>query len=141
MAITTCSSCCASHYDHARLSHLPVSMCILYCWGFFFPSHHRGIPLSQKLATQVVGPLCYFYRGFAMLLQGNLPTWVTLPQFPHPVLPPQLPAAHREPPLLTPKPWAVRRGNVWVLAMDSRPSGEDKTGRLSCLLPRPLPTG
>lgn len=140
MAIATYISCCPRHYSHTRLSRLPVSMCILGCWGFFFPSHHRGILLSQKLATQVVDPRCYFCCGFAMLLQGNLLVWVALPQFPHSMLP-QLPAAHREPPLLTPKPWAVRRGNVWVLAMDLRPSGEDKTRRLSCLLPRPLPTG
>lgn len=32
---------------------------------------------------------------------------------------------------------ALRRGNLWMLAMDSQPSGEDKTRRLSCSPPHP----
>lgn len=66
------------------------------------------------------------------------PDTALIPKMHNPCL---LPTARRDPPLLTPQPRAVRRGNAWVLAVDLQPSSEDETLRLSCLLPRPLPVG
>lgn len=114
--------------------------------GIFLPSHNRGIPLTQKMGTQVVDPWCYSLCRLVAAAR------VGLPQFPHFPLgqgwmvPPGASLASEAHSLtrlslLTPDSRghlrALRRGNLWMLAVGSQPSGEDKIRRLSCSLPHP----
>lgn len=85
MVITTYSSRFPSHYSIVRLHLLPVSSYTVDWWEYFFPSHHRGIVLTQNLETQLVDPQCYFCCGLVALPWANLPARVTVPQFPLPL--------------------------------------------------------
>lgn len=139
MTIATYNNHLLNWYWHGRLSCLPLSLCILDCWEFFFLRRTEGSHCHRKWKPRWLIPSVI---SAADLLQQHEPVCLSFPFLPlarDMRCPRYLPSLLLS--LLTPNSYGhcrvVRRQNLWVLVMDLQPSGEDKIRRLSHLLPHP----
>lgn len=138
----------AFSWASTNLGNLAVCLfpCVFWISGYFSSFTQQRHPIDSENGTQVVDPWCYSLCRLVAAAR------VGLPQFPHFPLgqgwmvPPGASLASEAHSLtrlslLTSDSRghlrALRRGNLWMLAVGSQPSGEDKIRRLSCSPPHP----